>query len=81
MNWQFVTLRPGTSFPARETFEEAFTDMFLFVKREMKAKMLTYQELETAIWIENGKKAMYFCESRDCACRSGLMERLLTEHP
>lgn len=56
----------------KETFMEAWDDMYQYVKQRLADATMTYQELETAIWIdvENGPP-IFFYDARDRAINSG----------
>jgi hypothetical protein len=81
MPWKFITLdsEAGQS-PERETFNEAFRDMYQYVRKLLDAGQLSLQVLETAIYIDTPTKVpLFFYEARDRACETGLMEILLNE--
>jgi len=58
-------------FPVRKTFMEAWDDMFQWVEKQLASGGLSYQVLETAIWIlihDDGYIGpMYFYDARDHA--------------
>jgi hypothetical protein len=76
--WKFVTLDSTVEpSPPRETFDEAFRDMYLYVKKLLDSDQLTWQVLDTAIWIETPDVLpLFFADARDLACQSGLMDLL-----
>ncbi len=51
------------------TFKEAFKAIYDAIKADKEP--LTYQALETTIWIGNGGFCMYFYEARDMMCMEG----------
>ena len=58
--------------PIRETFMEAWNDMYEWVKRQLDSGGMSYQVLETTIWIEftdatGCKLPIYFYDARDRA--------------
>lgn len=65
-----------------DTFEEAFIKLFELLTADLKPEGpgMSYQLLETAIWIEepdvmawSGKPTMFY-EARDKACKMGLLK-------
>ena len=58
-----------------ETFEEAFAKLYRILKKDIEAGNMSWQVLETAVWIETPKRPipMYFYEARDHACDIGLL--------
>lgn len=79
MPWKFTSLDPraGNS-PERETFDDAFRDMYRYVRGLIDAGQLNYQVLETSIWIDTPDRIpLFFYDARDIACNNGLMDRLL----
>lgn len=73
MTFRFVTLMEGApKVPRRNTFMEAWNDMFQYVKARLDEGNMTHQELDTAIWIdkENGPPIM-FHDARDRAIDNG----------
>ncbi len=81
MPWKFTTLDPQAAhLPERETFNDAFRDMYRYVKGLLDAGQLNYQVLETAIWIDTPTGIpLFFYDARDIACNTGLMEQLINE--
>jgi hypothetical protein len=71
--YQFQGMVKGEkSVPVRKSFMEAWNDMYQWVKAQLDANSLSYQVLETAIWIEivspiGAKTAVYFYDARDRA--------------
>lgn len=59
--------------PVHENFMDAWKDMYAYVKRLLDAGQMSYQVLETAIWIETiftgGKQPIMFYDARDIAIR------------
>jgi hypothetical protein len=60
----------------RNSFMEAWVDMFNYVNARIKAGNMSVMELETAVWIEldhgNGvKRPIYFYDARDRAIVDG----------
>lgn len=79
MKWKFVSLMAGFTPIERDTFDEAFTDMFNYVTAALKNDGMSWQELETMIWIETptaGEPPLMFYTARDLACDKGLMDKL-----
>ena len=57
-----------TKSPKRETFMEAWNDMFKWVEKQLESSGLSYQVLETAIWIiDDSGLPTYFYQARDRA--------------
>lgn len=81
MPWKFVTLDPkAVNSPERETFNDAFRDMYRYVKGLLDSGDLSYQVLETALWIDTPTNVpLFFYDARDIACNTGLMEMLINE--
>ena len=76
MKYQFITLDTKEQpTPERETFLEAWNDMYKYVKKLLDANQMDYQLLETAIWIDwsgNGFKVpIFFYDARDQAINEG----------
>jgi hypothetical protein len=73
MNYQFQTIVAGEKNPpARPSFMEAWQDMYTWVKKQLDAGQMSYQVLETAIWIEQQgevKSPILFYDARDLAIR------------
>lgn len=70
----FVSLEPGFNRVERASFKEAFTDMFKWVDNLLKSGGMSYQVLETAIWIErSGRDPLFFYDARDLAYEIGVM--------
>lgn len=59
-----------------DSFKEAFKKLYKETTDMMKNSGLTWQVLETAIWIKDPKEKepMMFYEARDKACRDGLVK-------
>ena len=55
--------------PARDTFMEAWDDMYQHVKSLQDAGTLSWQLLETAMWIKTPNETLYFPDARDKAIR------------
>lgn len=68
--YQFITLT-DEKFPIRNTFMEAWEDMYQYVKNGLDENILNLQLVETAIWIEQreGKlvQPIHFYNARDLA--------------
>lgn len=73
-SYTFVSL-DGTPRMERKTFKEAFTDMFKWVDDLLQKGQMSYQVLETAIWIEvtSGQPIMFY-DARDLACEMGILK-------
>ena len=58
-----------------KTFEEAFVALYRRLKKDLEGPGMSYQLLETAIWIESPKSMgpIMFYDARDSACRRGLL--------
>ena len=70
--FQFISLEPNKSGPERNTFLEAWNDMYLYVKDLLDRKALAIQVLETCIWLEvPWNHNMPFYDARDHAIREG----------
>lgn len=70
----FVSLEPDFNRVERATFKEAFADMFKWVDNLLKSGGMSYQVLETAIWIErSGMDPLFFYDARDLAYEVGVM--------
>lgn len=53
MSWKFTTLDPkAVASQERENFGDAFRDMYRYVKGLLDAGQLSYQVLETTIWVD-----------------------------
>lgn len=74
MNFQFQTLT-GKKYPTHKTFMEAWNDMYEYVNERLVAGTMSYQELETGLWIETTKKnfqlPILFYDARDRAIAEG----------
>lgn len=59
-----------------KTFEEAFTELYRRLNIDLENDNMSYQVLETMIWIEvpNSMSPMLFYDARDHACRIGLLK-------
>lgn len=79
--WKFVALTQGFKPKVVDTFEEAWRDMYAWVKKMMDEEQLSYQVLETAIWLETGAHPLpvMFNAARDRACREGIMDKIKAE--
>lgn len=77
MPWQFENMEAGKETPPRETFKEAFEDMFLYVTGLLASGNAAWQVLETTIWIKppNGDPWDWY-DSRDWAIQVGVMDEL-----
>lgn len=52
-SYQFETIIQGEpKFPKRDTFMEAWNDMFIWVNEQLKRDDFSLQVLETCIWIK-----------------------------
>ena len=74
MNYEFQTLT-GKKYPKRETFMDAWNDMYEYVKASLDAGTMSYQELETALWIVTSREGLnvpiLFYDARDMAIDNG----------
>jgi hypothetical protein len=71
--WKFTSMMQGFEPIESEDFKGAFRAMFYYVKNALERGM-SWQELETAIWIEtptNGAAPICFYDARDIACEAG----------
>jgi hypothetical protein len=68
MTYQFQTLEQGKESPVRQTFMEAWNDMYEYVKGLMDSGNMSLQLLETAIWIQHPLNGpLFFYDARDYA--------------
>ena len=59
-------------YPVRENFFDAWLDMMQWVKSKVVAHKMSFQVLETAIWIEDQcGQPIYFYDARDRAIEEG----------
>jgi len=67
--WKFVSMEPGFKPVEVDSFMEAWDAMFQWVKKLMDEGQMSYQVLETAIWIEQPTPAapIFFYDARDRA--------------
>ncbi len=56
------------------SFKEAFTAMFNWVQKHLNGEGLSYQVLETAIWIEINGRPLYFYDARDRAIDENILK-------
>jgi len=57
------------------TFKEAFTHMFNWVNEQLDNGGMSYQVLETAIWIETTSGTpLFFYDARDLAVEQGIIK-------
>jgi hypothetical protein len=69
--FQFVTLTQKNA-QTHDNFMAAWKDMYVWVKDLIDRNEMSYQVLETAIWIEqNGKDPIFFYDARDKAIDEG----------
>lgn len=72
--YTFYSMMDGDEPKVCKTFKEAFTHMFNWVNEQLKGGGLSYQVLETAIWIETpGGSPIFFYDARDLACEQGIL--------
>jgi hypothetical protein len=72
--YRFISLETGFKPVDRDTFKEAFADMFKWVKNLLDKNQMTYQILETVIWIETPTGAhLPFYSARDMAIKEGFL--------
>lgn len=70
--WKFVSMMRGDVPVISETFEGAWDAMYKWVDGLLQEGAMTYQVLETAIWIETPSGTpMDFYASRDFAIANG----------
>jgi len=75
MKYLFESMLGKEKWPLRDTFIEAWNDMYRHVQQQLEAGNLGYQLLETALWIELrdeatcSKAPMFFYDARDHAIR------------
>jgi len=76
--WKFVSMEEGVEPVVSETFEGAWRAMYKWVRDRMDG--LTFQALETSIWIESTSGTpMFFYDARDLAIEMGLMAKIEAE--
>ncbi len=71
--YTFTTLRPDFAPVERDTFKEAFVDMFNWVHQQ---SVLTVMEIETAIWIAvscDPNCPLYIYEANNLAHEQGIL--------
>jgi len=74
MSYKFETLEKGVAFPSRETFAQAFKDLFDYVKAAVSQGGYPLMLLETGIWIKGtGELPIFFYDARDKAIKDGLL--------
>jgi len=88
MKYKFVTMVEGAH-PHRamvcDTFEEAWRDMCVWVKDQFKLEEMSFQVLETAIWIECTNTGtglatpLYFYDARNRAYAEGIVDKIKAE--
>jgi hypothetical protein len=76
MKYQFVTLdETAAPAPIRDTFMEAWDDMFKYVNELLNLGKMSLQLLETSLWIqpEDDVKRIpiFFYDARDIAIQNG----------
>lgn len=71
----FVSLLEGFEQKPKRTFKEAFADMYNWVENQLDNGGMSYQVLETAIWIKtpSGTPLMFY-DARDLAISEGIMK-------
>jgi hypothetical protein len=72
--WKFVSLEEGFEPVLVDSFMEAWDAMYQYVKRLMEAGQMSYQVLETSIWIEQAgfpRLPIFFYDARDRALDEG----------
>jgi hypothetical protein len=68
--WKFVSVMAGDNPVESEDFMGAWNAMYQWVKKLLDAGEMTYQVLETAIWIEPPTGVpIFFYDARDRAIR------------
>lgn len=79
--WKFVALTKGFKPLEADDFEGAWRHMYSWVKKQMATGKLSYQVLETAIWLErpDGIFPIMFPVARDRACKEGIMDKIKAE--
>lgn len=86
MKYKFVSMVTGAN-PQGEilhdTFEGAWREMYQWVKALIDFGNMSYQVLETCIWIEciedGHKTPLFFYDARDRACDEGIMDKIKAE--
>mgnify|MGYP003395394788 CR=1 FL=1 len=53
--WKFVSMEPGFQPVLVASFTEAWDAMYRWVKKRLDEGQMSYQVLETAIWIEQSE--------------------------
>jgi hypothetical protein len=75
MNKKYIfstcNLEPDQEF---DTFEDAYKAMYHWVNKRLDENGLSYQVLETAIWIETPNRVLYFHDANNIAHDIGLMK-------
>lgn len=70
--WSFETLEGGVAPVEATSFKDAWKAMFSYVSRLLDAGDMSYQLLETGIWIKQPSGApIMFYDARDIACDAG----------
>lgn len=71
--YTFYSMEQGDKPVECSSFKEAFTVMFNWVTNHLNGEGLSYQVLETAIWIEIDGQPLYFYDARDRAIDEGIL--------
>ena len=73
--YKFVSTMEGDQPIECPSFKEAFTHMYNWVNKQLASGGMSYQVLETAIWIETtGGSPIFFYDARDLACEQGILK-------
>lgn len=74
--WKFVSLMQGDKPQEADTFEQAWSLMETWVKTKQAKEPLSWQVLETAVWLETPHGSpMFFPTARDMAHDKGLIKK------
>jgi uncharacterized protein YgbK (DUF1537 family) len=72
--WKFVSLLQGDKPVVADDFAGAWKAMEAWVRKQLETTQLSYQVLETTIWLENPAGIpIFFYDARDRACRENLI--------
>lgn len=75
--WTFVSLVSGHERIPRKSYAEAFRDMYNYIEDALKEEGLSFQVLETALWIECNnipERPLDWYMARDVAYELGIMK-------
>jgi hypothetical protein len=55
------------------SFQEVFINLYDRLQEDLKQDNMSYQFLESTVWIEKDSSPMYFYDARDLACGLGIL--------